>query len=99
MDRNEKLIRKRFAEKALRRGQVRLLYEWDQMAERTELDETIGEVGSWGCLGQFWDGGEWITADSIWGLYDRDAHDHEADIMEATLGASEAFLAKENTVR
>lgn len=53
--------------------------------KKREFLDTVNRDGVWGAIGEFWNGEEWIDADSIWGLVGLDEDDYILDIMASAI--------------
>lgn len=59
--------------------------------EEREFEERVNRDGVHGYRAEYWDGAEWIEADSIWGFVGDDfiGSGYDDDLMESTLDALE----------
>lgn len=89
-------------------GIVRLSVEWDRDTDLSHLDdravyteqqasaeyERAERNGTWGIIGEFWNGEEWQHVDSIWGFIGDDWKDsgYDVDVKRATLDAAREFV-------
>jgi hypothetical protein len=55
-----------------------------EFATKADIAEAR-RLGVWGFVSQTMVDGEWVTADSIWGLVGEDAHVYEAQVKQAAL--------------
>ncbi len=68
---------------------------WDDLSEKKrekyklELQDRISRNGVWCLVGEYWDGSEWVHADSCGGFIGDDWKDsgHDTDIMAMTISA------------
>lgn len=58
-----------------------------------EVYDRANRDGCTGIVGEYFDGDEWVHADSVYGFIgdDWNASGHDMDVMNATLAASETF--------
>jgi len=76
---------------------------WDDLSEqkkekyRKELWDRIECDGVWSLVGEYWDGSEWVHADSCGGFIGDDWKDsgHDTDIMAMTISAYSDHLEAE----
>ena len=76
---------------------------WDDLSEqkkekyRKELWDRIECDGVWSLVGEYWDGSEWVHADSCGGFIGDDWKDsgHDTDIMSMTISAYSDHLEAE----
>lgn len=55
--------------------------------QEKEFEAQVEREGVWGLIGEYYNGSEWVHADSCFGFVGQDAHDYEFGIMSTTLKA------------
>jgi hypothetical protein len=67
--------------------------DFENDKQRAEVARLIEVHGVYGIIGEYWNGEEWVHADSCWGFIGNDLRDngYDTDIMRATLEAWNAL--------